>query len=117
MRSSCAACSGPRYTAAIMFEKVWAKLHHAENWPEVQAIVRKVDQYELLRGRYQDISCRFAEITFAYTDPQQEHQYGVITVTDNSTLYDAKEDDFFSIRVNPEQPDQCYSPEATNDGR
>jgi len=116
MRSSYATRSGSRYTAAIMFEKIWAELHHAEKWPEVQAIVRKVDQYELLKGRY-PASYRFAEITFAYTDPQQQHQYGVITVAESSTLYDAKEDDVFPIRVNPEHPDQCYSPEATSSGR
>jgi hypothetical protein len=55
-------------------------------------------------------------VTFAYTDLQQQDQYGSITVSDSSELYDAKEEDTFMIRVDPRQGDKYYSPEAARNG-
>jgi hypothetical protein len=67
-------------------------------------------------SRFDPSTKNFAEITFVYSDSKQELQYGAITVNESSELYDAKENDTFPIRVNPQQPDQYYSQEATDPG-
>jgi hypothetical protein len=95
-----------------MLKELIAKMHGADRWPEVQAIVRIVKQYvEPAVDRY-DVPRPVAEVTFAFTDAQGEHQYGAILVGESSELYDAKEDDTFSIRINPANPDQYDFPEA-----
>jgi hypothetical protein len=97
-----------------MLKELWAKIRRADRWPEAQAIVRIVDWYlEPSGGRY-EFDRKLADVTFAYTDSQGGLQYGCITVQDSSDLYDAKEDDTFSIRVNPAHPDQYFSSEATH---
>ncbi|MGB6689035.1 MAG: DUF3592 domain-containing protein [Terracidiphilus sp.] len=100
------------YTAGVMLKELWSKRRGAEKWPETQATVRSVMQYEEPPTHRYEYPRKLADVTFAYTDAQQELQYGWITVDDRSALYDAKENDTFSIRFNPAQPDQCYSPEA-----
>jgi hypothetical protein len=82
-------------------------------WTEVQATVRSVMQFEEPSLSDYEFPRKLADVTFTYTDTQGEHQYGCITVEDRSDLYDAKEDDTFSIRVNPTHPEQYYSHEAT----
>jgi hypothetical protein len=95
-----------------MLKDLFAKMHGADKWPELQATVRIVKQYvEPAVDRY-DVPRPVAEVTFAFTDGLGEHQYGAILVADSSSLYDAKEDDTFSIRVNPANPDQYDSPDA-----
>jgi hypothetical protein len=84
-----------------------------DKWPEVQATVRSIRLYEELPSRRYEFARKLAEVTFAYTDGQRNLQYGWIVVEDSSTLYDAKENDTFSIQVNPARPEQYYSPEAT----
>ncbi|MGA2352330.1 MAG: hypothetical protein ABSF70_17980 [Terracidiphilus sp.] len=96
-----------------MLKEFLAKIRGVDKWLDAQATVRSVMQYEEPPERACEFSTKLAEVTFAYTDPQAEHQYGCITVKDSSELYDAKEDDTFSIRVNPKHPEQYYSPEAT----
>ena len=93
-----------------MLKDLFAKKHVADKWPEVQAIVRIVNQYE--EPVEYDFPLKFAEGTFAFTDAQGEHQYGTLQVADSSSLYDAKEDDTFSILINPANPDQYDFPEA-----
>ncbi len=96
----------------------WTRVSGAwKKWPETQATVRSVHQYEELAGgsRYM-YERKLADLTFAYMDQQQQHQYGSITVSDSSELYDAKEDDTFAIRVDPKQGDKYYSTEATEVG-
>jgi hypothetical protein len=97
-----------------MLKELWARMRGADRGPEVQATVRSVLRYEepSARGRYV-FSRRLADVTFAYMDTRQEHQYGSITVEDSSSLYDAKEDDTFMIRLNPAHPERYYSPETT----
>jgi hypothetical protein len=99
-----------------MLLELWAKVRGAEKkWPEVQAVVRLVQQYdEVPTGRYAYLHDprKFAEVTFAYVDLQQEHQYGSITVDESSDLFDAKEDDTFTIRVDTNDGTKHYSPEA-----
>ena len=87
-----------------------------DKWPEVQATVRSVEQFEDIPDRYGDSPRKLADVIFAYDDLQQEHQYGSITVDWNSALYDAKENDTFMVRVNPKQGEKYYSPEATESG-
>jgi|SRR5580698_9989889 hypothetical protein len=101
-----------------MLRELWARISGAaKNWPEMQATVRNVMRYEEpLRGRYGGFTRKLADLTFAYTDLQQQHQYGSITVNDSSALYDAKEDDAFMIRVNPNQGEEYYSSDATPNG-
>ena len=96
-----------------MLKELLAKMRGTKNWPEVQATVRIVSQFEEPpHRRYEYLPRRMAEVTFAYTDPNGEQQYGSITVEDSSSLYDAQENDTFTVRVDPEHPDRCYSPEA-----
>lgn len=95
-----------------MLKDLLEKIHGGGKWPMVQATVRIVKQYEEPPvGRY-ELSRRVAEVTFAFTDAQGEHQYGAVLVSDSSSLYDAKEDETFSIRVNPANPDEYDFPEA-----
>jgi hypothetical protein len=96
-----------------MLKEFLAKLHGVNKWTDAKATVRSIMQYEEPSERAYEFPRKLADVTFAYTDTQGEHQYGCITVEDSSELYDAKEDDTFSIRVNPKHPEQCYSPEAT----
>ncbi|MGA2649466.1 MAG: hypothetical protein ABSF28_03035 [Terracidiphilus sp.] len=95
-----------------MLKDLFAKMRSGDKWPEVQATVRIVNQYEELAVERYDVSRKVAEVTFAFTDSRGEHQYGAILVADSSSLYDAKEDDTFSIRVNPANPDEYDSPDA-----
>jgi len=95
-----------------MLKDLFAKIHPADKWPEVQATVRIVNRYEEPAvGRY-ELPRNVAEVTFGFTDGQGEHQYGAILVSDNSSLYDAKENDTFSIRINPANSDQYDFSEA-----
>jgi hypothetical protein len=96
-----------------MLNEFLAKLRGVNKWTDVQATVRSVMQYEEPPERAYEFPTKLADVTFAYTDPLGEHQYGSITVMDSSELYDAKKDDTFSVRVNPKHPEQYYSPEAT----
>jgi hypothetical protein len=96
-----------------MLKEFLAKMHGVNKWTDVQATVRSVMQYEEPSPGAYEFPTKLADVTFAYTDTQGEHQYGCITVADSSELYDAKEDDTFSIRVNPTHPEQYYSPKAT----
>jgi hypothetical protein len=96
-----------------MLKEFLAKMRGVNKWTEVQANVRSVMKFEEPPPRIYEFPRKLAEVTFAYTDTQGEHQYGCITVEDSSDLYDAKEDDTFSIRVNPAHPEQYYSQEAT----
>jgi len=99
-----------------MLKELLAKMRGAEKkWPEVQAVVRSAQQYDQFpTGRYAYLhnAKKSADVTFAYFDLQQEHQYGSITVDDSSDLFDAKEDDTFTIRVDPCDGTKYYSPEA-----
>ncbi|MGB7984945.1 MAG: hypothetical protein WCF54_07285 [Terracidiphilus sp.] len=95
-----------------MLKEFLAKMRGVNQWTEVQATVRSVMLFEMPSQEY-GFPRNLAQVTFAYTDTQGEHQYGCITVKDNSDLYDAKEDDTFLIRVNPKHPEQYYSHEAT----
>ena len=95
-----------------MLKELIAKMHGGGKWPEVQATVRIVKQYvEPAVDRY-DVPRPVAEVTFAFTDGQGQHQYGAILVGESSELYDAKEDDTFAIRINPANPDEYDSPDA-----
>jgi hypothetical protein len=96
-----------------MLKNLLEKLRGQDNWPEVQAVVRSILKYDEEPTRGYALPRNFAEVTFAYTDTQQEHQYGSITVEDSSSLYDAKENDTFTIRVNPAHPEKYYSPDGT----
>ena len=82
-----------------MLKELWAKMRGVGTWPEVEATVRTVGQYELPSSQPYEFPRKLAEVTFAYTDTRREHQYGSITVEHSSTLYDAKENDTFTIRV------------------
>jgi hypothetical protein len=96
-----------------MLRELWTKLRGTDKWPEAQATVRIVEQYEEpSAGRYES-DRKLANVTFAYTDNQGSLQYGSITVQDSSDLYDAKENDTFSIRVDPMHPERYYSFEPT----
>lgn len=97
-----------------MLKELWAKMRGAEKkWPVVQAVVRSILQYDdIPTGRYASDPRKLADVTFAYVDLQQQHQYGSITVDDSSDLFDAKEDDTFTIRVDPDDGTKYYSPEA-----
>jgi hypothetical protein len=96
-----------------MLRELWARARGVQkSWPETQAIVRSIQRYEEPSdGRY-EYDRKLADVTFAYTDLKRQHQYGSITVSDSSELYDAKEDDIFMIRVDPDQGEKYYSPEA-----
>ncbi|MGA9670201.1 MAG: hypothetical protein WBQ94_13395 [Terracidiphilus sp.] len=96
-----------------MLKELLFKIRGVDKWTEVSATVRSIQQYEEPPTRAYEFPRKLADVTFAYTDTQSEHQYGCITVEDSSSLYDMKEDDTFSIRVNPAHPEQYYSPEAT----
>jgi hypothetical protein len=100
-----------------MLKEFWASMRGIDKWPEIAATVRSVERYDGLSGggRYAPPR-KLADVTFAYTDTLNDHQYGWITVQDSSSLYDLKEDDTFSIRVNPKHPERYYSPEATKAG-
>jgi hypothetical protein len=101
-----------------MLLDLWTRVSGAwKKWPETQATVRSVQRYEEPAGggRYR-YERKLADVTFAYTDLQQQHQYGSITVSYSSELYDAKEEDTFMIRVDPKQGDKYYSPEAARNG-
>jgi hypothetical protein len=64
-------------------------------------------------NRYEAIHVqKLADVTFAYTDTRRELQYGWIRVKESSSLWDAREDDTFPIRINPANPEEYYSPEA-----
>jgi len=96
-----------------MLKGLWAKVRRVDQWPEAQATVRIVERYvEPSAGRY-EFDKKLADVTFAYTDNQGSLQYGSITVQDSSDLYDAKENDTFSIRVDPMHPERYYSFEPT----
>ena len=61
-----------------MLKELIAKMHGGGKWPEVQATVRIVKQYvEPAVDRY-DVPRPVAEVTFAFTDGQGQHQYGAI---------------------------------------
>jgi Protein of unknown function (DUF3592) len=96
-----------------MLKEFWTKMRGVDKWPEVQGTVRSVEQYDEPRSGLYSSLRNTAEVTFAYKDMQGNLQYGCITVEDSSSLYDAKENDTFSIRVDPSHPEQYYSPEAT----
>ena len=96
-----------------MLKELFAKMRGVDKWPEARATVRNMVQFEEPSPERYAFPRKLADVTFAYTDTQLELQYGCITVADSSSLYDAKEDDTFSIRVNPAHPDQYYSLEAT----
>jgi hypothetical protein len=101
------------YTAAVMLREFWARIRGArKKWPETQATVRSIEHYEMPSGGRYQFPRKLADVTFAYTDREQQHQYGSITVNGSSELYDAKEDDFFLIRVDPDQGDKYFSSEA-----
>jgi hypothetical protein len=98
-----------------MLKELWSKMRGMDKWPEVQATVRNVERYEMpvmASVPYYQPPRSFAELTFDYADPNGDHQYGSITVGEESTLYDAQENDSFTIRVNPDHGDQYYSHEA-----
>ncbi|HUH63888.1 MAG TPA: hypothetical protein VLZ50_12865 [Terracidiphilus sp.] len=94
-----------------MLKDLFAKMRGTKNWPEVQATVRIVNQFEEPPEDRYELSRKLAEVT-AYLDPKGEHQCESITVEDSSLLYDAQENDTFTVRVNPEHLDQYYSSEA-----
>jgi hypothetical protein len=96
-----------------MLKEILAKMRGADKWPEVSATVRSIQQFEEPSRERYEFPRKLADVTFAYTDTQGEHQYGCITVEDSSSLYDMKEDDTFSIRVAPAHPEQYHSSEAT----
>ena len=96
-----------------MLSELWARMRGIDKWPEVQATVRAISLYEEPPHTLYECARKLAEVTFAYIDDRHDLQYGSIVVEDSSTLYDAKENDTFSIRVNPAHPEQYYSPEAT----
>ncbi|MGA2217914.1 MAG: hypothetical protein ABSG51_07500 [Terracidiphilus sp.] len=96
-----------------MLKEFLLKMRGVDRWPEVQATVRSVKPFEEPSYERYEFPRKLADVTFAYTDSQGELQYGCITVNDGSSLYDAKEDETFSIRVNPTHPEEYYSPEAT----
>lgn len=96
-----------------MLKEFLLKIRGVDKWPEVSATVRSIQQFEEPSPERYEFPRKLADVTFAYTDTQRELQYGCITVEDSSLLYDMKEDDTFSIRVNPAHPEQYYSHEAT----
>lgn len=97
-----------------MLREFWAKLKGKDKWPEVSATVRSVELFDEPSYARYELPRKLANLTFAYTDGQGSLQYGWITVQDSSDLYDAKEGDTFSIRVDPSHPEQYFSSEATH---
>jgi hypothetical protein len=98
-----------------MLRELWPKVRGMDKWPEVQATVRQIERYEMpvMAGMpYYRPPRSLADLTFAYVDPGGDHQYGSITVGEESSLYDSQENDTFTIRVNPKYGDQYFSPEA-----
>lgn len=98
-----------------MLEEAWVKFRGIDKWPVTQAKVRFVEQYEEppTQNRYARFPlAKAADITFAYSDGSPDGKYGSITVSETSSLYDAKENDLFPIRFNPKRPEQYYSTES-----
>jgi hypothetical protein len=94
-----------------MFKELLAKFRGTNDWVETTATVRIVLQYEDVDDvRFAgEENRKIADVTFAFTDAKQELQYGSVTVTESSALYDAKENHTFTIRFNPANPDEYES--------
>jgi hypothetical protein len=92
-----------------VIEEIWARLRGVQKWPETTATVSSVDRYEKPAGRYGTYQA--ADVTFFYRDANNELQSGFYTVDDNSSLFNIGENDTFTVRFDPRNPERFWSDE------
>jgi len=85
-----------------MVEEFWRKLRGIDTWPQTEAEVTAVSQFEGRRN------LKIAVVRFRYQDHGGGSHGGQVSVNDNSSLYHISIGDKTSVRYRPNRPDDFW---------
>ena len=94
------------YTAFAVIEELWKKLRGIDDWPETEAEVTGVFQFEGRRNS------KNAVVSFRYKDESGRYHAGQFRGDIYSSIYHISMGDMISVKYDPARPERYWSDEA-----